>query len=177
MKHTGTDLKDGQSMTDSGYPRVMREWQRGTPLADSRVVHEGETSDVAVYMYIAKHRHHSYLVKGRAITFYTSVNSIFLPTVDSPGGVGGVEHKGEVETEGEWHELKVPLDSEISIWGDQLLVQLRSAWTVGGSSSSGVGVGVGQQKTYAQGSLLAVNIQDFVDNNAEGTVGCGALLF
>lgn len=134
-------------MTDSGYPRVMREWHRGTSLfADSKVVHEGEITDVSVYMYTAKHCHHSYLIKGRAITFYTSVNSVFLPT-------SGDENRGE------WHELKAPLDAEISLMGDQLLVQLRSAWTVGT---------VAQQKTYPQGSLLAVGIRDFVARSTEG---------
>lgn len=26
----GTDMHDGESLTDSGYPRVVREWHRGT---------------------------------------------------------------------------------------------------------------------------------------------------
>ena len=49
----GTDFqRDGSSMTDSGYPRVMKEWRRGTALSDSKVVHEGEQTDVSVYMYM-----------------------------------------------------------------------------------------------------------------------------
>jgi len=47
----GTDMKDGASMTDSGYPRVVRVWQRGTPIADSLVMYEGEVKDVAVSGY------------------------------------------------------------------------------------------------------------------------------
>jgi prolyl oligopeptidase len=47
----GTDMKDGASMTDSGYPRVVRVWRRGTPLADSTVIHEGEVKDVSVSGY------------------------------------------------------------------------------------------------------------------------------
>jgi hypothetical protein len=56
----GTDFRDGnESLTDSGYPRVMREWRRGTDLlTDSCVVYSGDKADVSVYMYIAKHRHH-----------------------------------------------------------------------------------------------------------------------
>jgi len=48
----GTDLKDGLSTTDSGYPRVVREWTRGTPLTDSIVKYEGEKSDVSVSGYM-----------------------------------------------------------------------------------------------------------------------------
>jgi prolyl oligopeptidase len=39
-------------MTDSGYPRVVREWTRGTKLAESRVIYEGENTDVSVRSYV-----------------------------------------------------------------------------------------------------------------------------
>lgn len=53
----GTDFHlDGSSMTDSGYPRVMKEWRRGTALNDSDVVHEGLQSDVSVYMYMVREK-------------------------------------------------------------------------------------------------------------------------
>ena len=34
-------------MTDSGYPRTVYEWKRGTPLSAATKVHEGERSDVS----------------------------------------------------------------------------------------------------------------------------------
>jgi prolyl oligopeptidase len=43
-----TDFGDG-SMTSSGYPRIAKRWQRGTPLADAKTVYEGNDGD----MYIA----------------------------------------------------------------------------------------------------------------------------
>jgi prolyl oligopeptidase len=43
----GTDWGEG-SMTDSGYPRVVRRWKRGQPLAQTTLVKEGEASDIAV---------------------------------------------------------------------------------------------------------------------------------
>ena len=148
----GTDLKDGKSMTDSGYPRVMREWHRGTSLLqDSVVVHEGEQSDVSVYMYMSKHKHHKYLVKGRAITFYTSTNSVFIPSSGASSTVAS--------TEGEWRVIQAPADAEISVFGDQLLVKLRSEWTVGAGVAS---------RAYAQGSLLAVSLMDFITNVTAG---------
>ena len=35
-------------MTDSGYPRTVYEWRRGTPLSEATKVYEGEKTDVAV---------------------------------------------------------------------------------------------------------------------------------
>ncbi len=37
-----------ESLTDSGYPRQVRLWKRGTPLAESTVIFEGEKTDVSV---------------------------------------------------------------------------------------------------------------------------------
>ena len=43
----GTDFGPG-TLTDSGYPRIVKEWKRGTKLADGTLVYEGEKVDVAV---------------------------------------------------------------------------------------------------------------------------------
>lgn len=51
----GTDMKgtDGSdTVTASGYPRVVYEWTRGTPLSAARRVYEGEKSDVSVGGYV-----------------------------------------------------------------------------------------------------------------------------
>ena len=52
----GTDFGDGRSLTDSGYPRTIREWRRGTPLAASVEVYAGERADVSVTGYVSRHR-------------------------------------------------------------------------------------------------------------------------
>src|ERR1700752_2388293 len=43
----GTDFGEG-SLTESGYPRVIKRWRRGTPLEEAETVYSGETSDVLV---------------------------------------------------------------------------------------------------------------------------------
>src|SRR5262249_47105287 len=43
----GTDFGPG-SLTPSGYPRTVKEWTRGTPLADASVVLEGRSEDMIV---------------------------------------------------------------------------------------------------------------------------------
>jgi len=39
------------SMTTSGYPRIVKEWKRGTPLAPARTVFDGKSTDVGVEAY------------------------------------------------------------------------------------------------------------------------------
>ena len=43
----GTDFGPG-SLTKSGYPRIVKEWKRGTPLAEAAVVFEGRPEDMSV---------------------------------------------------------------------------------------------------------------------------------
>ena len=43
----GTDFEgDGGSLTDSGYPRVVKSWRRGTPLAEAKTVFEVQHADM-----------------------------------------------------------------------------------------------------------------------------------
>lgn len=46
----GSSFEDSpeDSLTDSGYPRTVREWERGTPISEAKTVFEGEKTDVAV---------------------------------------------------------------------------------------------------------------------------------
>ena len=43
----GTDFGPG-SMTRSSYPRIVKEWTRGTPLEQARTIYEGKADDLAV---------------------------------------------------------------------------------------------------------------------------------
>ena len=43
----GTD-EGAASLTESGYPRLVKLWQRGTPFTQAKLVAEGEASDVSV---------------------------------------------------------------------------------------------------------------------------------
>merc|ERR1712127_422072 len=73
--YVGSDFGPG-SLTDSGYPRVIKEWVRGTKIEDAKIIFEGEKTDVSVFNYIDDQRLRSgpiYEVQGRAITFYTSI--------------------------------------------------------------------------------------------------------
>jgi prolyl oligopeptidase len=43
----GTDFGPG-SLTDSGYPRIVKLWKRGTPIAEASTIYEGKQASVSV---------------------------------------------------------------------------------------------------------------------------------
>ena len=57
----------------------MREWKRGTPLADATLVYEGEKGDVAASGYFYHDRGETYEWRQRAVTFWTSEHEIRMP--------------------------------------------------------------------------------------------------
>jgi prolyl oligopeptidase len=60
----------GEGRTDSGYPRAVRRWKRGTPFAAAAKVFEGETKDVGVNPADLRHGGAVYPLISRAVTFY-----------------------------------------------------------------------------------------------------------
>jgi prolyl oligopeptidase len=65
----------GDTMTESGYPFVVKEWKRGTPLASAREVYRGTKQDIWVAPYDMESEDGTRLigiVKGK--TFYESEN-------------------------------------------------------------------------------------------------------
>ncbi|MBB3664340.1 prolyl oligopeptidase [Prauserella sediminis] len=105
--YVGTDFGDG-SLTASGYPRVVKRWQRGTPLTDAETVFEGKPEDVAVRgVHDPTEGWERDLVR-RTIEFYRS--ELHLLTGD-----------GLVR-------IDVPDDAVASLHREWLLVRTRSPW-------------------------------------------------
>ncbi|MBZ0222647.1 MAG: prolyl oligopeptidase family serine peptidase [Dokdonella sp.] len=109
-----TDFGPG-SMTKSSYARIVKDWQRGTPLSAATTVYEGKDED----MVVSAERD---LTKGferdfvtRTIDFYTS--ETFLRGKD-----------------GKLTRIEVPLDASIDTHRQWLTVRLRDAWTVAGKT-------------------------------------------
>ena len=48
--YVGTDFGPG-SLTSSGYPRLVKEWHRGTPLSEAALVFEGKPDDVGCHAF------------------------------------------------------------------------------------------------------------------------------
>ena len=60
---------DASAMTDSGYPRTVREWRRGTPLSEAVEVFAGEAADVSVGGHVTRHQGVEFEWRTRATSF------------------------------------------------------------------------------------------------------------
>jgi prolyl oligopeptidase len=111
--YVGTDFGPG-SLTDSGYPRVVKEWKRGTPLADAKLVFEGKRDDVAVDSAVIHDHGRTYEFIRRGMTFFTSEDYL---------------RQGD-----RWVKIEKPDDASVSTFEDQLLLRLRLDWNVNGTT-------------------------------------------
>ena len=123
-----TDFGAG-SLTDSGYPRTVREWRRGTPLADAPTVFAGETGDVAAGAWVIDSGGHHHELIRRSTSFFSGEDWLRI--------------------DGRFQRLEVPADARVGLWRDQLTVELRSDWTVGGV-------------LYPQGAELVIGLAAFL---------------
>jgi prolyl oligopeptidase len=74
----GTDYGPG-TMTDSGYPRIVKVWKRGTPLTAATKLSEGEKADVSVNAYSLVDGDRTWPILNRAVDFYHSKISHIAP--------------------------------------------------------------------------------------------------
>ena len=119
----GTDTGPG-SLTRSGYPRVVHEWRRGTPLSAAPVVYAGEPDDVIVRAFHDPVPDFGRDVVVRRIDFFNA--------------------EWYVRAGGALVRVPAPVDAELDSHGEWLLVALRSPWTVGGVAHAAGTVLVGR---------------------------------
>jgi prolyl oligopeptidase len=74
----GTDFGPG-SLTDSGYPRQVRRWRRGTPLESAEVLFEGAPGDVSVSAYTSFRPEGRLAVIVRAPSFFQEECRVLAP--------------------------------------------------------------------------------------------------
>ena len=110
--YAGTDFGEG-TVTDSGYPRLVKVWTRGTPLEEAVTVFEGRTDDVLVAAHHDPTPGFERDFVHRRIDFFTSDSYLRTP-------------------QGDLVRIEVPADSESSVHREWLLVRTRSPWTTGG---------------------------------------------
>jgi prolyl oligopeptidase len=131
-----TDFGPG-SMTTSGYPRIIKEWRRGTPLTEAHTIYEGRAEDTSVGAWKEQDPRHGYEFVIRRMTFFT--NELYL------------------RDGGKLRKLDKPDDASAWTVRDQLLVELRSDWDVGG-------------QRYPQGALLAIGMDSFLKGRRDFSV-------
>src|SRR4029450_12324638 len=66
-----TDFGPG-SLTKSAYPRIVKEWKRGPPLAEATTVFEGKPEDISVGAVRDLTKGYEREFVSRSITFWTS---------------------------------------------------------------------------------------------------------
>ncbi len=112
--YVGTDFGPG-SMTKSSYPRIAKEWKRGTPLSSATTVYAAKDNDLAA----AAYRDHTpgyvrdFVV--RTLAFWNSETWL----------------RGK---DGKLIKLDVPNDANTNAHREWLTIQLRTPWTVAGQT-------------------------------------------
>ncbi|WP_425503836.1 prolyl oligopeptidase family serine peptidase [Actomonas aquatica] len=109
----GTDFGEG-SQTESGYPRIVKKWRRGTPIEEAEQTFEIDAEELGLFIghQVTQGRHYDMIT--RAMTFYTN--------------------KAYLLHEGEWVEINKPDDVSMGVFGDWLTFQPREDWTVDGET-------------------------------------------
>ena len=105
----GTDFGPG-SMTKSGYPRVIKQWTRGTPLTAASTIYEAQEEDVYAFASSSQAKGHKWVVVGRGIDFYNS-ESFFLEN-------------------GKLVKIDKPADATFTAHNQWATITLRSDWRV-----------------------------------------------
>ena len=108
-----TDFGPG-SMTSSGYPRIIKEWKRGTPLEQAKTLYEAKPDDMSAGAYKDFTPGHEYQFVERQIDFYSG--EMFLREGDS------------------LNKVPKPDDATAFTVRDQLVINLRSDWKVNGKT-------------------------------------------
>ncbi|PXV59245.1 prolyl oligopeptidase [Dyella jiangningensis] len=112
--YVATDFGPG-SMTKSSYPRIVKEWKRGTPLSSATTVYEAKDDDMSVSATRDQTPGFQRDFVTRQIAFYDS--ETFLRGKD-----------------GKLTRIDVPTDASTDVHREWLLIEPRSDWTVGGKT-------------------------------------------
>ncbi|MFY8071715.1 MAG: S9 family peptidase, partial [Pirellula sp.] len=126
-----TDFGKG-SMTDSGYPRIAKLWQRGTPLEKAKLIYEGKQDDMSVG---AMHDDSPGFERNfvtRNIAFYNDE----LYWLKSPE---------------ELVKIDAPNTANKSVFKNFLLLELREPWTIQSETYSGGSLLVADLNEYLGG--------------------------
>ena len=128
--YIGTDFGPG-SLTDSGYPRVIKRWQRGQPLSAAVSVFEGETQDVAVSVSVDSTPGYERTLFARSLDFY---NTRFF------------QLQGD-----QLLPLDKPNDAQLAFLRDRVFIELRSDWVIGRKTWLRGSLLVGDATAYLKG--------------------------
>ena len=128
----------GDTMTKSGYPFVVKEWKRGTPLESAKTMYSGAATDEVGSFPAVLHdaQGHTLVMVTRGVTFFS--------------------YETYVRTARGMERLALPGKASVSGMVDgRVLVELRENWTP-----------EGQTAHFVQGSLLELKLADVLRDPA-----------
>jgi prolyl oligopeptidase len=128
----GTDFGDG-SLTEAGYPRLIKRWRRGTPLEDAETVFSGSASDLMVSVACA-------LQPGFERTFmYRIVDNYNKVTFEL--------------RDGELIRLDIPTDSKFAAHREWMMIALVSDWVRGDTTFEAGSVLIADYEQFVAGTV------------------------
>lgn len=136
----GTDF-GADSLTESGYPRMVKRWRRGQDLAQAETVFTGSATDVVVAAGRDRTPGFERTLVSRAIDFFND-------EVYELRGLPGQQ---------ELIRIDAPTDASVSVHRQWILIDLRTDWDTGTAS-------------YRAGSLLAADYDEFLAGTAQCSV-------
>lgn len=125
----GSDFGPG-SLTDSGYPRQVRRWRRGTPSESAEVIFSGHADDVAVGGWFDATEGFERLFVERAHDFYNSQRFVAAERLGKLKGQQGAGFSLQI--------LEVPQDCRTSVHREWLVLMPRTEFN--GIPAGGVAV-------------------------------------
>lgn len=112
--YVSTDFGPG-TMTSSGYARQVKEWKRGTPMSDAKLVYEGKDTDMMVGAYHDDTPGYERDFVTRTLAFYN--DELFLRGKD-----------------GKPVKLDVPNSANKMVHKDWLVLETRDPYEAGGKT-------------------------------------------
>jgi prolyl oligopeptidase len=103
-----TDFGKG-TMTESGYPRIVKEWKRGTPMETAKLVYEGKPSDLYISAYRDLSPGFERDFVSRTLAFYN--DELYLRGKD-----------------GKLTRIDVPNSANKTVNNQWMTLELREAW-------------------------------------------------
>jgi prolyl oligopeptidase len=134
--YVATDFGEGTT-TEFGWPRIVKEWRRGTSLDEAAVLFVADSSDVLVFPYIEHARGRSYVIVVQE-------------------RLAQMEYELFALANDRLIRLDIPPDawSRIHPGMGQLILLLKSDWPVG-------------ETTYPQGALLSIDFDGFLEGSRD----------
>jgi len=103
------------TLTSSGYPRIAKEWKRGTPLDSATVVYEGKPDDMYIAAYHDDTPGFQRDFVSRTLAFYN--DELYLRRAD-----------------GMLAKIDAPNSANKGVFREWLTLELREPWTVEGKT-------------------------------------------